>query len=60
VAAVLDDPVICLCRGVTEDQICAAIEAGARTVEEVRHACGANTGCGGCQDEIWELIEDAR
>jgi bacterioferritin-associated ferredoxin len=54
-----DDPVICVCRGVTEDEICAVIAAGARTVEQVRLVCGANTGCGSCVHDIEELIEDA-
>jgi bacterioferritin-associated ferredoxin len=58
-SAEVDDPVICVCRGVTENEICAVIAAGARTLPQVRMACGANTGCGGCADDIEELIEDA-
>jgi bacterioferritin-associated ferredoxin len=58
VSAEVDDPVICVCRGITENEICAVIAAGARTLPQVRVACGANTGCGSCADDIEELIED--
>jgi bacterioferritin-associated ferredoxin len=53
------DPVICICRQVTEDQICAVIEAGATDLPAVRAACGANLECGGCADDIEELLADA-
>ncbi|MET9628336.1 (2Fe-2S)-binding protein [Lentzea sp. NPDC006480] len=52
------DPVICVCAHVTEDVIISAIGRGARTLEAVRVACQANTGCGGCAGDIEELLED--
>jgi NAD(P)H-nitrite reductase large subunit len=52
------DPVICVCAQVTEDTIVSAIDTGARTLEAVRAACEANTGCGGCADDIEELLEE--
>ncbi|GII65321.1 hypothetical protein Skr01_54060 [Sphaerisporangium krabiense] len=53
-----DDPIVCVCRHVSEDTIVRAIRAGADTLEKVRVTSGANTGCGGCAEEIEELIED--
>lgn len=57
-AVVSYDPVICVCAQVTEDQIVSVINAGARSLGAVRAACEANTGCGGCADDIEELLED--
>ena len=52
----------CICFAVTDDELDAAIEAGARTEEEVGDACGAGTGCGSCLDRIctrlWNLMPD--
>ncbi|WP_019633414.1 (2Fe-2S)-binding protein [Actinomadura atramentaria] len=53
-----DDPVVCVCREVTEDAIVALIRAGHRSVAEIRAASGASGGCGGCADDIAELVED--
>jgi bacterioferritin-associated ferredoxin len=48
---------ICLCRVVTRKVIEAAIEGGARTVEEVGRRSGAGTDCGKCQRTIVRLIQ---
>jgi NAD(P)H-nitrite reductase large subunit len=53
-----DDPVICVCAQVTEDQICSAIRGGATTIAEVCVACGANAVCHSCTEDIEELIAD--
>lgn len=55
-----DDPVVCVCMRVTEDQICAAIAAGADDLLAVRAACGANLVCGGCRVDIEELLTESR
>ena len=49
---------VCLCRVVTDKQVKAAIEAGARTICAVSKACGAGDDCGGCRSHIEDLIED--
>jgi len=41
---------------VTDDEVCAAIDEGATTVEAVGDATRAGTGCGGCQDYIEDLL----
>lgn len=48
---------ICLCRVVTRKVIEAAIQAGARTVEDVARQSGAGTECGKCRRNISKLIE---
>lgn len=52
------DPVVCLCAGVGEGRLAALIRGGTRTVEALRAACGAGTGCGGCLDDVLELLAD--
>ena len=42
----------CICFAVSDEDLDAAIEAGARTEEQVGDACGAGTGCGSCLDRI--------
>jgi bacterioferritin-associated ferredoxin len=46
----------CICHAVTEAEVSATIEAGARTEEEVGDACGAGTGCGSCLDRICDML----
>ncbi len=51
---------VCVCRGVTEDEVRSAIDAGAGTVEAVTRACCAGDDCGACHGSIRELIEESR
>ena len=46
----------CICRAVTCDEVGAALDEGAATVEEVAEATGAGTGCGTCRDRIAGMI----
>lgn len=48
--------VVCLCQGVSEKRVRAAIQAGARTRKQVTAACGAGDGCGGCHRTIKAMI----
>ncbi|WP_095982980.1 (2Fe-2S)-binding protein [Melittangium boletus] len=52
--------IVCLCRAVSDRTIRARIAEGARTVEELGDACGAGTGCGGCHDQMTQLLGEAR
>lgn len=47
---------VCLCAGVSDGEIKAAIRDGAETVDEVMYCTGAGTGCGSCVPTIEELI----
>lgn len=49
--------VLCLCRGVTEEEIQRAVEAGAETLEEVCTATGCCMRCGACTKEIQDFID---
>lgn len=48
---------VCLCEGVSDRAIVAAITAGAHTVDELGDACGAGTVCGGCVHYLEEMLE---
>jgi len=50
------DEIVCTCVGVTAGMIKEAVEAGARTVEEVQAATNAGTVCGACLGNVEELI----
>ena len=49
---------ICLCRGVNDRTIRAAIAAGARTRDEVILRTSAGSRCGGCWPALEELLAD--
>lgn len=48
--------VVCLCQGISEKRVLAAIRTGASTRQQVTKACRAGGGCGGCHDVIKDLI----
>lgn len=50
--------IICHCFEVSREEIEKAIqEKGLKTVEEVGENTNAGTGCGGCQEEIQEILD---
>lgn len=51
---------VCLCRGVSDRKIRAAIAAGATTLAEVGKRTMAGTECGTCHPGIEELLREAR
>ena len=48
---------VCVCRAVTDKEVEASIDAGARTVEAVTEKCQAGGDCGACHDMIADMIE---
>ncbi|HNY53173.1 MAG TPA: (2Fe-2S)-binding protein [Bacteroidales bacterium] len=55
----MEDIEICHCNGVMKSEIVKAIrEKGLKTVEEVQDATDAGTGCGGCIDDIEEILKE--
>jgi bacterioferritin-associated ferredoxin len=50
---------VCVCKAVTEQQVRAAIDEGALSVDEVAEACCAGDDCGACHDKIEEMIEES-
>ena len=51
---------VCLCRGVSDRKIRAAIEAGAHDVDEIGRQTTAGTACHDCHPAIEELLRAAR
>ncbi|HKW95912.1 MAG TPA: (2Fe-2S)-binding protein [Methylomirabilota bacterium] len=51
---------VCLCRGVSDHTVTAAISAGADSLEQVQAACGAGGDCRACCDLIESLVERTR
>lgn len=52
------DKIVCDCYEVTVQDIADAIEAGAETLEDVQEATSAGTGCGGCIEELTDIVEE--
>lgn len=52
--------IVCHCHGVTDREIRACVESGARTCGDVSAECGAGTGCGGCVELVAELVHVER
>lgn len=49
---------LCHCTGVQRREVLAAIAAGCRTVEAVRRATGACSGCSTCYPELRQLLRE--
>jgi assimilatory nitrate reductase catalytic subunit len=55
--AIDSSPMVCVCHGVSEATICAAIAKGAPSAEAVGAATKAGTNCGSCLPEIRKLLQ---
>ena len=49
---------VCVCNAVTDREVSAAIDAGARSRTEVTTLCRAGGDCGSCHHMIEQMIED--
>ncbi len=53
----LDDSAqVCSCNNVNKGQLCAQVSAGVCTVDELKKATRAGTGCGGCMPLVTDLL----
>lgn len=52
--------IICPCNGIDESEVKSAVEAGARTLEEVFERLDQQIFCGGCLVDIDEWLFGAR
>jgi bacterioferritin-associated ferredoxin len=52
--------IVCHCHGVTDREIRNTVQCGARNCEEVAEACGASSGCGGCESLVAEIVHSER
>ena len=48
--------IVCHCPGVTDREIRACVQQGARTCGDVGNECGAGTGCGGCASLVADVV----
>lgn len=51
------DKVVCDCMNITNGMIKDAVDAGARTLEDVQEQTGASTVCGACLENVQRLVE---
>lgn len=51
---------ICICNGVTDNDILRAAEAGCKSMPELTTRTGAGANCGSCLDMATELLDQAR
>lgn len=49
---------VCLCLAISDRVIVQEIEAGARTVRDLREGCGAGSICSGCRSELIALLRE--
>jgi bacterioferritin-associated ferredoxin len=49
---------VCVCHGVTEDDVRGCVTDGACSAREIRRQCGMRPGCGSCVQRICALIEE--
>lgn len=49
---------ICLCHGITENQIRTCVQSGARTLCDLRGQLGVATQCGSCERQAAELLDE--
>jgi bacterioferritin-associated ferredoxin len=49
---------VCVCNSVTEEDIRQAAAAGVRSFEELQCLTGCSGGCGGCEQEVRQLLSD--
>jgi len=50
---------VCLCKGITDTQIRAAVEDGASSIREVRNSLGVASQCGKCGILAREIVREA-
>ena len=48
--------IVCHCHGVTDREIRACVQNGARSCADVADLCGASSGCGGCRSLVAEIV----
>ncbi|MBA9007995.1 MULTISPECIES: (2Fe-2S)-binding protein [Thermomonospora] len=51
---------VCICNGVTEEDVLASLAAGAGTTREVKAACGWKPGCGVCTRRLCGMVAEHR
>ena len=50
---------VCICKGITDSQIRAAVDDGAESLRAIRDSLGVMTQCGKCSCHAREIVKDA-
>ena len=50
--------IVCSCMWVSDREVRAAVNAGARTVEDITAACGAGAKCASCEPTLCALLRE--
>jgi len=50
---------VCICNGITDKQIRAAVAGGANSLQRLRDELGVASNCGTCTEHALSLLEDA-
>lgn len=50
---------VCLCKGVTDKQICKAVDEGARSIRDLRQQFGVGSQCGKCTCHARDVLHEA-
>tara|TARA_R110001599_G_scaffold353408_3_gene592088 strand:+ start:9997 stop:10203 length:207 start_codon:yes stop_codon:yes gene_type:complete len=50
---------VCLCKGITDTQIRAAVRDGARSMQELRNTLGVASQCGKCGILARDIVRDS-
>ena len=49
---------VCICKAVTDSEICRAVAGGAVTIEELQSCLPLGSGCGKCLDQAAALLQE--
>jgi bacterioferritin-associated ferredoxin len=52
--------IVCICHGITERDIEAAVQAGAHDASSVRAELGCGSTCGSCLSEVENIVRSQR
>ncbi len=52
--------IVCHCHGVTDREIRASVQNGARSCADIADCCGASSSCGGCASLVAEIVQAER
>ena len=52
------DEAICICSGTTKRKVLLLIDEGLDTLEAISRRTGAYSGCGGCEYELEEILNE--
>ncbi|HIF53722.1 MAG: (2Fe-2S)-binding protein [Methylococcales bacterium] len=53
-----NEQIICTCTGTTKTKILQLIDQGAKDLDQIASATGASTGCGSCDVEVMDILDE--